>query len=166
VKRIEGLLQALAGALALAGAVALAGIFVIVFAAVPLRYLWGRPLAATEELSGLLMTTAVFALLPLTILKGIHVRVTVLSDLVRGPASLIVHLAGQAVFVVFAAVFVGEAWAIAAFTDRLNLLSEQARLPLAPFLYLATAATAIAGLCGLWRVFRPAEKPAEQDRRP
>lgn len=160
MKAVERVLLALAGALALVGAAAMAGIFALVFAAVVLRYGWGRPLAATEELAGLLMTTAVFALLPLTILKDNHIRVTALSERLRGTASVILYVAGQAILVAFAGIFLRETWAIAAFTERLGLLSEQSRLPLAPFLMFAAAAIGLAAVCGLWRAFRPAEKSA------
>jgi hypothetical protein len=61
---VERVLRTIAGALAAVGAFALAGIFVLVFASVIMRYVWGQPFNFTEELSGLLMTLAVFTLLP------------------------------------------------------------------------------------------------------
>jgi len=142
------------------GAAALAGIFVLVLAAVVMRYGWGRPFSFTEELSGLLMTVAVFTLLPATVLRESHIRVTLLAERLRGLRARLLFVAAQGVFVAFCAVFLREAWGIAQFTAQLNLMSEQSRLPLAPFMYLTTAAVAVAGVAGAWRALRPLPPPA------
>ena len=89
---VERVLRAIAGALAAVGAFSLAGIFVLVFASVLMRYVWGQPFNFTEELSGLLMTLAVFTLLPATVLKEVHIRVTVLSGLTQGALQRTVFL--------------------------------------------------------------------------
>lgn len=81
---VELVLRVISGALAAVGAFSLAGIFVLVFASVLMRYVWGQPFNFTEELSGLLMTLAVFTLLPATVLKEVHIRVTVVSGLTQG----------------------------------------------------------------------------------
>jgi TRAP-type C4-dicarboxylate transport system permease small subunit len=87
---LESGLRLLAGALAAVGAAALAGIFILVLAAVVMRYGWGRPFSFTEELSGLLMTVAVFTLLPATVLREAHIRVTLVSERLHGwPARLL-----------------------------------------------------------------------------
>ena len=152
---VERLLRLLTGALAGVGAAALAGVFLLVLAAVLMRYVWGQPWAFTEELAGLFMTLAVFTLLPSTVLREIHIRVTVASERISGPLARLLFVLGQGMLVVFCAVFVREAWGIYDFTARLNLLSEQARLPLAPFLLLSTVAMAAAGVAGAWRALRP-----------
>ncbi|MBM3555555.1 MAG: TRAP transporter small permease [Alphaproteobacteria bacterium] len=152
-------LVALAQGLALAGAVALAGLFALVLAAVVMRYGWGKPLALTEELSGLLMTAAVFALLPQTILKDVHIRVSIFSERAPEKAAVFVRLLGSLILVAFLAIFAREAWEIADFTRRLNLMSEHARLPLAPFLIFSTLAVGFAGLCGAWRQLSPPPPP-------
>jgi len=152
---VERLLRAIASALAAVGALSLVGIFVLVFASVLMRYVLGRPFNFTEELSGLLMTVAVFTLLPATVLKEVHIRVTVLSGLTQGALQRIVFIIGQLILMAFCVLFVREAWAISEFTYNLNLKSEQSRLPLAPFLMLATAGMGLAGVAGLWRTLRP-----------
>lgn len=157
---VERLLLALAGALAGVGAAALAGVFVLVLGAVLMRYGWGRPLALTEELSGLFMTVAVFTLLPSTVLKEVHIRVTVVSERLPGRSRRALFVLGQLLLLAFCAVFVREAWGIYEFTARLGLMSEQARLPLAPFLLVCTLAVALAGLAGAWRALRPAAPQA------
>ena len=163
--RLESALRLLAGALAAVGAAALAGIFALVLAAVVMRYGWGRPFSFTEELSGLLMTVAVFTLLPATVLRESHIRVTLLAERLGGLQARLLFIVAQGVFVSFCAVFLHEAWGIARFTAQLNLMSEQSRLPLAPFMFLSTAAVALAGVAGAWRALRPLP-PAGADKEP
>jgi TRAP-type C4-dicarboxylate transport system permease small subunit len=152
---IERALRIMAGALAGVGAAALAGIFLLVLAAVVMRYIWGRPFGFTEELSGLLMTLAVFTLLPSTVLGEINIRVTVLSERLPALGQRLLFVLGQVLLLAFCAVFVREAWGIYEFTAKLGLLSEQSRLPLAPFLLIGTLAMAAAGAAGAWRAIRP-----------
>lgn len=152
---LEAALRMAAGALAGIGAAALAGIFLLVFAAVIMRYLWDRPFAFTEELAGLFMTLAVFTLLPSAVLSEIHIRVTVLSDRLPKTPQRGLFLIGQLILIAFCGVFVHEAWGIYEFTAKLNLMSEQSRLPLAPFLLISTLAMAAAGVAGAWRALRP-----------
>lgn len=162
----ERVLRAIASVLAAVGALSLAGIFVLVFASVLMRYVLGRPFDFTEELSGLLMTLAVFTLLPATVLKEVHIRVTVLSGLTHGVLQRSLFVIGQLVLLAFCVLFVREAWAIAEFTYNLNLKSEQSRLPLAPFLMLTTVGMGLAGVAGLWRTLRPIAPQAEDEVRP
>ena len=155
MQQVERLLRLLAGLLAGIGAAALAGVFLLVLAAVMMRYVWGQPWAFTEELAGLLMTLAVFTLLPSTVMREIHIRVTVLSEHVPGVAGQLLFIAGKVLLVVFCGVFLREAWGIYEFTAQPKLLSEQARLPLAPFLLLSAISVALAGVAGAWRALRP-----------
>ncbi len=159
---IERALRLVAGALAGIGAAALAGIFLLVLAAVVMRYIWGRPFGFTEELSGLLMTLAVFTLLPSTVLGEINIRVTVVSERLPALGQRLLFLLGQLLLLVFCAVFVYEAWGIYAFTAKLGLLSEQSRLPLAPFLLIGTVAVAAAGIAGAWRAIRPTRPHSDE----
>jgi TRAP-type C4-dicarboxylate transport system permease small subunit len=156
-ERVDRLLRTAAGALAGIGAAALAGIFVLVLVAVAMRYVWGRPFAFTEELSGLFMTLAVFTLLPSAVLQEINIRVTVVSERLPEVHRRWLFLFGQSILMVFCFVFVREAWGIYEFTDKLKLMSEQSRLPLAPFLLISTVAVAAAGVAGAWRAWHPVQ---------
>jgi TRAP-type C4-dicarboxylate transport system permease small subunit len=160
---IDKTLRAAAGALAGIGAAALAGIFALVLVAVVMRYIWGRPFAFTEELSGLFMTLAVFTLLPSTVLREINIRVTVISEQLPARRQRWLFLFGQLLLLAFCAVFVREAWGIYEFTAKLNLMSEQSRLPLAPFLLIATVSVLVAGLAGAWRALRPITPQAGEE---
>jgi len=152
---IERGLSLLSGVAAVLGAVALAGLFVVVLVAVVMRYAWGRPYAGSEELAGLLMTVAVFALLPVTLLHEQHIRVSVVADRLVGWRRRATFLLGQAVLLAFIGAFLWQAWAIAAFTAQLKLLAEQSQLPLAPFLYVSLFAMGLAGLVAAWRTVAP-----------
>ena len=160
---LDKLLRAVAGALAGVGAAALAGIFVLVLVAVVMRYVWGRPFAFTEELSGLFMTLAVFTLLPSVVLREINIRVTVISERLPARAQRVLFVVGQLLLLAFCAIFVREAWGIYEFTAKLNLMSEQSRLPLAPFLLVSTVSVIAAGLAGAWRAFRPIQPQAGEE---
>lgn len=163
-RSVERLLSLLSSLMAAIGAAALAGLFLVVLVAVAMRYFWGRPYAGSEELAGLLMTVAVFALLPLTVLREQHIRVNVVADRVSGWGRRLMFLFGQCVMLAFVVAFVRQAWAIADFTAQLNLLAEHSRLPLAPFLYLCVAAMALTGVMAAWRTWRP--PPASISQRP
>jgi len=160
---LDKLLRAVAGALAGVGAAALAGIFVLVLFAVVMRYVWGRPFAFTEELSGLFMTLAVFTLLPSVVLREINIRVTVISERLPARAQRVLFVVGQLLLLAFCAIFVREAWGIYEFTAKLNLMSEQSRLPLAPFLLVSTVSVIAAGLAGAWRAMRPIQPQAGEE---
>lgn len=164
-------LGALAALSAGIGAAALAGLFIVVLVAVIMRYAWGRPYAGSEELAGLLMTVAVFAMWPLTVLRDQHIRVTLAVDRLRGWARNTVVGLGHAVLLAFLAVFGWQAWAIASFTAQLNLLAEHSRLPLAPVLFGCVAMVGLAGVAAAWRAMfalpmaRDSQPPAPQDPR-
>jgi len=160
---VDKVLRAAAGALAGIGAAALAGIFALVLVAVVMRYVWGRPFDFTEELSGLLMTLAVFTLLPSVVLREINIRVTVISDRLPARAQRVLFVVGQLLLLAFCAIFVREAWGIYEFTAKLNLMSEQSRLPLAPFLLVSTVSVIAAGLAGAWRALRPIQPQAGEE---
>ncbi len=132
----------------------------IVVAAVVMRYVVGAPFRFTEELGGLLLAAALFAALPYTMAANLHIRVTLVSERLRGRAVRVAWVLGQAVLVAFCAVFAYEAWQVTAFTLRLALRSEQARLPLAPWLILMTASVALCGAIAAWQALRPPPPPA------
>lgn len=160
LRHTERTLVLLAAALAGVGAAALAGVFLLVLAAVVVRYVWGQPWAFTEELAGLLMTLAVFTLLPSTVLREIHIRVTVLSERITGAGRRVIFIVGQCVLVLFCLVFLREAWGLYEFTAKLKLMSEQSRLPLAPFLLVAALSVGLTAVVGAWRTLRPVRPDA------
>lgn len=141
--------------LAALGAAAVAGIFALVLAAVVMRYGAGAPFRFTEELSGLLLVSSVFLVLPLTVAGHHNIRVGLLADRTTGRARRVLWVLGQAVLVAFAVVFAWEAWKSTEFTMRLNLSSDVARLPLTPFMIAMTASAAVVAAIGAWQMLRP-----------
>ena len=162
VVAVERALLGLCTAVSAIGAASLAGMFALVLAAVVMRYGWSRPLALTEELCGLLMTLAVFTLLPMTVLKEINIRVTVVSQALPALGQRVLFVLGQLILWAFVAVFVYQAGGISEFTSMLGLKTEQSRLPLAPFMWTATVAMGLVGVVGVWRTFFPV-RPAPED---
>ena len=158
--RLIGLLSR--GLLALSAA-ACAGILGLVVLAVVMRYAVGAPLRETEELSGLLLCALAFLALPAAMAGNDNIRVTLVSERLSGVPKRIVWVLAQAVTIAFCAIFAMEAWNIAEFTLRLNLRSEQSRLPLGPWVMLLPASMAVVGAIAAWQIFCP---PAEEARTP
>lgn len=148
------------GLLALSAA-ACAGILGLVLAAVVMRYAVAAPFRFTEELSGLLLSAMAFLALPFAMAGNANIRVTLLTERLSGLPRRIAWVIGQGIMVAFCAIFAREAWGIADFTLRLNLMSEQARLPLGPWVALMPAAFALTGFLAAWAALRPPpdEKP-------
>jgi TRAP-type C4-dicarboxylate transport system permease small subunit len=108
------------------------------------------------------MTLAVFTLLPMTVLKEINIRVTVVSQALPPMGQRVLFVLGQLILWAFVAVFVYQAGGISEFTAMLGLKTEQSRLPLAPFMWTATVAMGLVGVVGVWRTFFPVQ-PAPED---
>lgn len=136
-------------------AAACAGILGLVLAAVVMRYAVAAPFRFTEELSGLLLSAMAFCALPFAMAGNANIRVTLVTERLPPAARRLAWVAGQAIMVAFCAIFAWEAWGIAEFTLRLNLSSEQARLPLAPWTMVMPAMLALTGFIAAWAALRP-----------
>lgn len=157
---IDRLILLVSRALAALGAACVAGMAVLVVLAVAMRYAAGAPFAFTEELAGLLMVSCVFLGLPFVLASHRHIRVGLLYERTGGWMRRLMWIAGQLVFVTFAAIYFRDALADARFTMMLNLRSEVARIELAPFVIGMAGGIAIAGLVAAWQMLRP-PPPAE-----
>lgn len=153
-------------ALAALGAACVAGMAALVVMAVVMRYAFGAPFAFTEELAGLLMVSCIFLGLPFVLATHAHIRVGLLADRTGGWLRRLFWVAGQLVFVTFAAVFFRDALADARFTLMLNLRSEVARIQLAPFVIGMAAGVAVAGLVAAWQMLRPPPQPLDLTETP
>lgn len=145
------------GLLVMAGLANLA-IFAIVLLAVAMRYVAGSPLPETEELSGLLLAMSVFLAMPLTIVGNLNIRVTLVTERLRGAARRIAWIAGELLLAAFLAVFAKEAWTFYQTALRFREKSEQAQLVLAPWKLAAFALLVLCLACALWRAWRPPPK--------
>lgn len=142
------------GLLALSAACC-AGILALVVAAVVMRYAIAAPFRFTEELAGLLLSAMAFLALPFAMASHANIRVTLLTERLPPRAQRLAWVLGQGIMVSFCAIFAWEGWNIADFTLRLNLMSEQARLPLAPWTFLMPTAIAFTGFIAAWVALRP-----------
>jgi TRAP-type C4-dicarboxylate transport system permease small subunit len=138
-----------------ASAAACAAILGLVLAAVVMRYAVAAPFRFTEELAGLLLSAMAFLALPFAMAGNANIRVTLLTERLAPLPRRIFWVIGQLIMVAFCAIFAWESWGIADFTIRLNLSSEQARLPLGPWTALMPACLAITGFIAAWVALRP-----------
>jgi TRAP-type C4-dicarboxylate transport system permease small subunit len=152
---IDRALLLLARALLALSAAACAAIFAIVLAAVIMRYAVAAPFRFTEELSGLLLAAMAFGALPWAMAAHANIRVTLVTERLKPRARRLAWISGQFILVAFCAVFAHEGTVIAEFTQRLSLRSEQARLPLAPWLWWMVGSIALTGFIGAWWALRP-----------
>lgn len=161
MKAIDRALLLLSRGLLAVSAGACAGILGLVLAAVVMRYAVAAPFRFTEELAGLLLSAMAFCALPYAMAANANIRVTLVTDRLGGAPRRLAWVLGQAVMVAFCAIFAWESWSIAEFTLRLNLSSEQARLPLGPWVALMPAMLALTGFVAAWAALRPppAERP-------
>lgn len=155
-------LRALSRGLLALSAAACAGILGLVLAAVVMRYAVAAPFRFTEELAGLLLSAMAFLALPFAMAENANIRVSLVTDRLGPAGRRLAWVLGQAVMVAFCGIFAWEAWGIAEFTLRLNLSSEQARLPLWPWVMLMPACLAVTGFLAAWAALRPPpdERPA------
>jgi TRAP-type C4-dicarboxylate transport system permease small subunit len=153
--RLDAAVLLLARALAALAAAAVAAMALLVVASVLTRYALGAPFRFSEELAGLLLAMAAFLAMPLTVAADLNIRVTLLPAQLPPAARRILFVFGQIVLLAFGAVFVIEAWSIAEFTLMRNLKTEQARLPLAPWIIAMVAAVALTTALAAWRALRP-----------
>ena len=137
--------------LAALGAACVAVLAVLTVAAVVMRYGLGAPFRFTDELGGLLLVSSVFLSLPHVLASNANIRVTLVSDRLNGLPRRAVWILGQLILVAFAAVFLRDALAEAQFTQKLNLRSEVARIPLSPFVWLMVAGMALVAFIGAFQ---------------
>ena len=147
------------GLLALSAACC-AAILGLVVAAVVMRYAVAAPFRFTEELSGLLLSALAFLALPFAMAGNANIRVTLVTERLPPLAKRIAWMIGQVIMVAFCAIFAWESYGLADFTWRLGLMSEQARLPLGPWVALMPACLGFTGLIAAWIALRP--PPAEK----
>jgi TRAP-type C4-dicarboxylate transport system permease small subunit len=160
LERIDRALLAISRALLAVSAAACAGILGLVVAAVVMRYAVAAPFRFTEELAGLLLSALAFLALPFAMAGNANIRVTLLTDRLPPIGRRIAWVLGQLIMVAFCTIFAWESYGLAEFTWRLSLMSEQARLPLGPWVALAPAGLALTGLIAAWAALRP--PPAEK----
>jgi TRAP-type C4-dicarboxylate transport system permease small subunit len=143
--RVDRAILAVTRGLAMLAGLCVAGMFAIIVASVVMRYAVSRPLGFTEELTGLLLATSIFLVIPHVTAAHLNIRVTLLSDRFHGASRRVLHVVGQAVLVAFLVLFLVEALKFTALAMRFNERTELTRLPIAPFKMVMA----------LWQALRP-----------
>lgn len=154
IARIDRALSVVCLALATLAGLCIAAIFVLMVAAVVMRYGVGAPFRFTEELSGLLLVTIVFLTLPYTILADKNIRVSILSSRAKGTMKLVLLVVSECILLAFALIFTWEAYRSTAFTVRFGLASDVARVPLSPFMIVMTGSVALVSAIAVWQVMQ------------
>jgi TRAP-type C4-dicarboxylate transport system permease small subunit len=124
-------------------AVAISIIACLVTLSVVARYLLDAPFRFTEELVGLLMSAALFLALPLAHIERRDVAVTLITDSMPRAVFRVIGILAQAIVFFFCCAIAWDAWHRAAFALRLNLKSEAASLPLAPWMIVMPVSFAL-----------------------
>jgi len=124
-------------------AAAISVIACLVTLSVVARYLFDAPFRFTEELVGLLMSAALFLALPLAHIERRDVTVTLITDRLPRPMFRVVALLAQTIVFFFCCAVAWDAWHRAAFALRLNLKTEAASLPLAPWMIVMPVSFAL-----------------------
>jgi TRAP-type C4-dicarboxylate transport system permease small subunit len=150
----RAILAATRGLAVLSGA-CIALMFAVIVTSVVMRYAMSRPLAFTEELTGLLLATSIFLVVPHVTAAHLNIRVTLLSDRLGGSARRIIHIVGQAIVIAFLAVFLYEAQRFVGLALRFNERTELTRLPIAPFKAAMAASLGLTLVIACWQALRP-----------
>ncbi|OED43802.1 C4-dicarboxylate ABC transporter [Chromatiales bacterium (ex Bugula neritina AB1)] len=132
--RIEAWLRYVFTALAIAATVAGVLIVVLVGASVTMRHLAHAPFRFTEELVGLLMTTAFFLALPLVTLNADHVRVRILVSAMPARIARLVAIVAALFGIAFAIWFFWLCIPWFEFAYLRNIKTEVGRLLMYPWM--------------------------------
>ena len=132
-------LEKLALAFAAVAAMGMVSIVAIIVTSVLMRKFANSPLHITEEMVGLLLSVSLFLGLPMITLKAKHVRVTLLSNMLRGKLHNGLQILASIVGIGFFAWLIVDAIPWFEFAYRLNLKTETTRILLYPWMGFVTA---------------------------
>ncbi len=126
----------LALACAVASALGMIAIVGIIVTSVMMRKFANSPLHITEEVVGLLLSVSLFLGLPMVTLQAKHVRVSLLADMFKGRAHVVVQIAALLVGAVFFFWLIVETVPWFEFAFKRNLKTETTRILLYPWMAL------------------------------
>ena len=107
-----------------------------VFLSVVMRYFVGTPLHFTEELVGLIFCAMAFLSFPIAEVKGLHVRMELLTRNLDKRARLTVHLFALLVLLFFCGVLFYHAFNYMLFSYRITARTDAADLLIYPWVIL------------------------------
>ena len=140
---IEGAIYLVARLKTAVATLAVGAIIVLLIVSSTQRYVFGRPIALTEELGSLLFVIVAFMAASESFLTNRQIRTEVIWQLLparwRGPAIVAGHLGAAAVL----AVFTWQTWRFAYFSFELNSRSHLTDILLWPFMMVIPVSLAI-----------------------
>ncbi len=138
----------------------LCGISLTVFVTLSslMRYFIGVPFSFTEELVGLLFSALVFLALPYVTLKGEHIEVSLLTEMLPDHLKQVAYLISQILIIFFCIWFGYFAFDFAMFSLELGSRSDMANLPLWPWMSLMVSSCFLMGVFTFLRLFKHCDK--------
>jgi TRAP-type C4-dicarboxylate transport system permease small subunit len=146
--------------------VALFAIVGIILASVVMRRVAGSPLYYTEELVGLLLSSALFLALPMVTHQSSHVRVTFLASFLSDRGRAVLAVLATLVTLAFCGWFLLEAIPWLQFAFKRNIKTEAASLRLAPWMAVLPVSVTLCALLALVRGITGSEKASFNESRP
>lgn len=137
-------LEYLALACAALAALGLTAIVAIIVTSVLMRKFANSPLHITEEVVGLLLSVALFLGLPMVTLKAKHVRVSLVTNLIKGRARTALQMTGLLVGIGFFGWVLWETIPWLEFAIKRNIKTETTRILLYPWMVLMPLSLSIA----------------------
>lgn len=124
----------------------------IILVSVVMRRVAGSPLYYTEELVGLLLSTALFLALPMVTVQSSHVRVTFLANSLPARGRFVLSMLAAIVMLGFCGWFLVDAIPWLEFAFKRNIKSEAASLRLGPWMAMLPVSVALCTLLVLVRI--------------
>jgi len=137
-------LEYLALACAALAALGLTAIVAIIVTSVLMRKFANSPLHITEEVVGLLLSVALFLGLPMVTLKAKHVRVSLVTSLLKGKGRVALQTIGLLVGIGFFGWVLWETIPWLEFAIKRNIKTETTRILLYPWMILMPLSLSIA----------------------
>lgn len=137
-------LEYLALACAALAALGLTAIVAIIVTSVLMRKFANSPLHITEEVVGLLLSVALFLGLPMVTLKAKHVRVSLVTNLIKGKGRIALQTTGLLVGIGFFGWVLWETIPWLEFAVKRNIKTETTRILLYPWMVLMPLSLSIA----------------------
>ena len=145
-------LDRLALACAVLAALCMTAIVGIIVTSVMMRKFANSPLHITEEVVGLLLSVSLFLGLPMVTLKAKHVRVSLISDMMKGKALFAIQVIALMVGIGFFTWLIWETIPWFEFAFKRNLKTETTRILLYPWMALMPLSLGITGAILLARL--------------
>jgi len=158
-------LEYLALACAALAALGLTAIVGIIVTSVLMRKSANSPLHITEEVVGLLLSVALFLGLPMVTLKAKHVRVSLVTNLLKGKGRVALQTIGLLVGIGFFGWVLWETIPWLEFAIKRNIKTETTRILLYPWMVLMPLSLSIACAIMLARLMGVLDRDEDDETR-